>query len=94
MGYYTSKELEEDLTAACGDLDRAFKGGPYVFDFFLYESSSMADCFIQNYGIKPADLEDIKDVIRDNVGYILDIQYAALDMGEYSFHIVVEYTPL
>jgi len=94
MGYYTGKELEEDLTAACGDLDRAFNGGPYVSDFYLDQRSGLADCYIENEGIEPADPEDIKDVIRDNVGYILDIFETERGMGEYSFQIIVEYTPV
>lgn len=94
MGYYTGKELKQDLTAACGDLDRTFNGGPYVFDFYLDERSGLGECYIENYGIEPADPEDIKDVIRDNVGHVLDVFETELGMGEYSYQIIVEYTPL
>ena len=94
MAYYTGKELEEDLTAACGDLDRAFNGGPYVFDFVLDKRSGLAECYIENYGIEAADPEDIMDVIRNNVGSILDIFETELRMGEYMFQIIVEYNPL
>ena len=50
MGYYSNIELEQDLTSACGDLDRAFNGGPYVFDFYLDERSGLAECYIENEG--------------------------------------------
>ena len=94
MGYYNGKELEQDLTSACKELGRNFSGGAYFFDFYLDERSMLAECYIENKGIEPADPEDIKDVIRDNVGYILDIFDTELGMGEYSFQIIVEYTPI
>ena len=94
MGYYNGKELEQDLKSACKELDRTFNGGPYEFDFYLDERSMLAECYIENEGIEPADPEDMKDVIHDNVGYILDIFETERGMGEYSFQIIVEYTPL
>lgn len=94
MAYYTGKEIEQDLTAACEDLSLTFSGGPYVFDFHLDPRSNMAECYITNEGIEPGDPEDIKDVIHEHVGSIIEIYDTEMRMGEYDFQILVGYNPL
>lgn len=94
MGYYTGKELEQDLTAACSALNRELNGGPYVFDFYLDQRSGYADCYIENEGIEPADPELIKDIIYEQVGSIVDCYVTERGMGEYSAQIIVKYTPI
>ena len=94
MGYYSAKELEQDLTAACERITREFTGGRYYFDMYLDERSGFAECYITHDGIEPGDPEDIKDVIYEEVGSITDIYTSELRMGEYDFQIIVEYNPL
>ena len=94
MAYYTGQEIEEDLKATVKALDRMYKGGPYTYDFYLDPRSNLAELFIENQGIETADPEDLKDVMRDNIGDILDIYDLESWMGEYSFQIIVQYNKL
>lgn len=94
MAYYTGQEIEEDLKATVKELDRMYSGGPYTYDFYLDPRSNLAEIYIENQGIEPADPEDLKDVMYDNIGSILDIWDTELGMGEYSFQIIVQYNQL
>lgn len=94
MAYYTGQEIESDLIATVKQLNRLYNGGPYTYDFYLDPRSNLAEIFIENEGVEPADPEDLKDVMRANIGYILDIYDTELRMGEYSFQIIVQYNKL
>jgi hypothetical protein len=95
MGYYNGKELEQDLTSACEELNRTFSDGKFYFDFYLDERSGYADCYIDGSGkIKYDDLDVMEDIVFDNVGSIVDYTATELQPDEYGLQIIVEYNPL
>lgn len=93
MAYYTGEELEQDLKQTVKELDRRFTDD-FTYDFYLDARSGLAEIYIENELILIDDPEDVKDVIYDNVGSIMDIFVTELGMGEYSFQVIVEYNQL
>ena len=75
-------------------LDNEFNGGPYTYGFYLDELAGFVEIYIENEGVEPAPEDWIEEIIRENIGDITDIYVTELGMGEYSFQIICEYTPL
>ncbi len=93
MAYYTGEELEQDLKQTVKELNRQFTDD-FTYNFYLDPRSGLAEIYIENELILIDDPEDVKDVIYDNVGSIMDIFVTELGMGEYSFQVIVEYNEL
>jgi len=93
MAYYTGEELDQDLKQTVKELNRQFTDD-FTYDFFLDARSGLAEIYIENELILIDDPEDVKDVIYDNIGSILECFITELGMGEYSFQVIVEYNQL